>query len=172
MRSIIGKKGQVNTLAPALIALTVAGMFLILGIIILESIRDTDVVRISGSGITTNESLTIVDGNGVVMTNCSSRPGSIVTMDVVENGSDGVIYSGNYSVSGCRLVATAGTPYNNTLINASYYFTFGEDAYESTNTSVVGIATFADFWEIIVIGIVTAVTIGLLLVVFGRQGRR
>ena len=49
--------------------------------------------------------------------------------------------------------------------------TAGSDAYVTANKTLVGLGTFADFWEIIVLAIVIAVVIGLLLTVFGG-GRR
>jgi len=48
--------------------------------------------------------------------------------------------------------------------------TAGTDAYITANTTLVGLGTFADFWEIIVLAIVITIVIGLLLTVFG--GRR
>jgi len=45
--------------------------------------------------------------------------------------------------------------------------TAGTEAYTAANTTLVGLGTFADFWEIIVLAIVITVVIGLLLVVFG-----
>ena len=50
--------------------------------------------------------------------------------------------------------------------------TAATEAYTAANLTVVGLGTFADFWEIIVLAIVITVVIGLLLVVFGgRRGR-
>jgi len=50
--------------------------------------------------------------------------------------------------------------------------TAGTEAYVAANKTVVGLGTFADFWQIIVLAIVIAVVIGLLLVVFGgKKGR-
>ncbi len=50
--------------------------------------------------------------------------------------------------------------------------TAGTEAYLAANETVVGLGTFADFWEIIVLAVVITVVIGLLLVVFGgRRGR-
>ena len=48
--------------------------------------------------------------------------------------------------------------------------TSGTEAYDAANLTVVGLGTFADFWEIIVLAIITTVVIGLLIAVFG--GRR
>ena len=85
------KKGQVQTLAPAILALVFAAVVLVFGLVISQELRDTQ---------------------------------------------------------------TAGT-----------------EAYNAANLTVVGLGTFADFWEIIVLAIVITVVIGLLLVVFGG-GRR
>ena len=50
--------------------------------------------------------------------------------------------------------------------------TTGTDAFGAANLTLVGLGTFADFWEIIVLAIVITVVIGLLLVVFaGRRAR-
>lgn len=50
--------------------------------------------------------------------------------------------------------------------------TAGTDAFVAANDTLVGLATFADFWEIIVLAIVITIVIGLLLVVFGgTRGR-
>jgi len=50
--------------------------------------------------------------------------------------------------------------------------TAGTDAYAAANDTLVGLGTFADFWEIIVLAIVITVVIGLLLVVFGGRSKR
>lgn len=50
--------------------------------------------------------------------------------------------------------------------------TAGTEAYIAANDTLVGLGTFADFWEIIVLAIVITVVIGLLLVVFGGSRRR
>jgi len=50
--------------------------------------------------------------------------------------------------------------------------TSGTEAYDAANKTIVGLGTFADFWEIIVLAIVITVVIGLLLVVFGGSRRR
>jgi len=50
--------------------------------------------------------------------------------------------------------------------------TAGTEAYQSANATLVGLGTFGDFWEIIVLAIVITVVIGLLLTVFGGRVRR
>ena len=86
------KKGQIQSIAPAILALVFAAIVLVFGLVIMQSLRDTQ---------------------------------------------------------------TAGT-----------------DAYTAANDTIVGLATFADFWEIIVLAVVISVVIGLLLVVFGGGSKR
>jgi len=50
--------------------------------------------------------------------------------------------------------------------------TAGTDAYIAANNTLVGLGTFADFWEIIVLAVVISVVIGLLLTVFGNSRAR
>jgi len=88
----LNKKGQVNTLAPAILSLVFAAVVLVFGLVITQELRDTQ--------------------------------------------------------------------------------TSGTEAYDAANKTVIGLGTFADFWEIIVLAIVITVVIGLLLVIFGGTARR
>lgn len=85
------KKGQLNTLAPAILSLVFAAVVLVFGLVISQELRDTQ---------------------------------------------------------------------NN-----------GTEAFDAANLTLVGLGTFADFWEIIVLAVVITVVIGLLLVVFGGSRR-
>ena len=91
MRSVLDKKGQVNQLSGAILGLVLAGIFLVLGLVITQELRDTQ--------------------------------------------------------------------------------TSGTEAYSAANETVVGLGTFGDFMEIIVLAVVAAVVIGLLLSSFGRKSR-
>jgi len=97
MRNLL-KKGQVNALGASILGLIFASIVLIFGLVIIQSVIDTDVI-------------------------------------------------------------SEGAKINDT-------------AYEQGNLTLVGLATFADFWEIIVLAIVITVVIGLLLVVFGGKTQR
>ena len=92
MRKLMDKKGQVQTLAPAILSLVFAAVVLVFGLVISQELRDTQETTI--------------------------------------------------------------------------------DAYSAANKTLVGLGTFADFWEIIVLAIVITVVIGLLLVVFGGSRGR
>lgn len=47
--------------------------------------------------------------------------------------------------------------------------TSGTEAYTAANETIVGLGTFADYWDLIVLSIVIAVIISLLLVVFSMR---
>ena len=98
----ISKKGQVQSIAPAVLALVFAAVILVFGLVINQALIDTQISGAAG---------------------CNSS-------DTNDCG----------------------------------------PAYDAGNKTLVGLGTFADFWEIIVLAIVITVVIGLLLVVFG--GRR
>jgi len=49
LSQIKAKKGQIGSLAPAIITLVVSAVFLILGLVMLQEFRDTDVVGGSSS---------------------------------------------------------------------------------------------------------------------------
>jgi len=99
LKRLLGsKKGQIQSLSPAILALVFASIVLVFGLVMLQELRDTDVI-------------------------------------------------------------SAGA-----LVNATTYI--------AANDTLVGLATFSDFWEIIVLAIVITVVIGLLLIVFGGSRQR
>lgn len=166
------KRGQVNTIPPAVIALIVAGVFLVLGLVMLQEIRDTDVVSSVNTLTTQNETLTTVTETGETLAN-NELPAAVCTITLVTNATGGeTIAAANYTQTNCVLVSAAGGTYNNSNWNVTYDTGYGDQAYTGGNTTVVGLGTFADFWEIIVLAIVISVVIGLLLTVFGRRVRR
>lgn len=68
------------------------------------------------------------------------------------------------------VVLTFGLVISQSLRNTQ---TAGTDAFVAANKTLVGLGTFADFWQIIVLAVVIAVVIGLLLTVFGGgRGKR
>lgn len=95
----LDKKAQLGNLAPAILALVFASVLLVFGLVMLQELRQTDVVW--NKGLNQNETV-----------------------------------------------------------------------YRSANKTIVGLGTFGDFWEIIVLAIVITIVIGLLLVVFSNRGGR
>lgn len=103
----LSKKGQtVGNMGPTIIALVIAGVFLILGLVMLQAIRNADIIDNQGSTVC----------NGTATEACV--------------------------------------------------------AFDNVNDTLAGLATFSDFWEIIVLAIVISIVIGLLLIVFGRRTSR
>ena len=166
------KRGQVGSIAPAMIALVLASAVLVFGLIMTQEVRDTDVISKANTQTVTNESLNIT--GWTLMTTCNNHVsgggGTGLSVTLAINSTDGsTIPSTNYTSSGCYVKPTISSPYNKTVWNITYTFNYGDEAYDSANGTIVGLGTFADFWEIIVLAIVISVVIGLLLVVFGRR---
>ena len=169
---MMNKKGQVQTLAPAILALVFAAIVLVFGIIITQALIDSqdgsiaatsainESVVISGSG--TSAAVDAADNCGfgtwapTVIYNGSSDEILVVTTDYTLNAATGTITN----------VTFLATP-----LLMTYTYTWGGEACEGGNQTVVGLGTFADFWEIIVLAIVITVVIGLLLIVFGGARR-
>jgi len=177
--SLSQKKGQVSGLAPAIIALLIAGVFLVMGVIILQELRDLDTL-ISSSETVTNETGAWINATAYPLDDedGDKTGGFSVTAaaNATNNGTGGywVIGSGNYTVDATlgTVTGTAGRTDNYSDVNITYTYSSGEEAWDATNSSLFGISTFADFWEIIVIAIITTLVMGLLLFAFGRRTGR
>ena len=173
------KKGQLNTLAPAVLALIFAGIILVFGIIMAQELRDTQVGGQSKS-IANETFITVTDkavNTSIATTKCGFGSDWAVTNVYNVSASAGTIPSSNYTVtaSGTIIYVAGGIDhqgYNRSTWLVDSTYTDGGEACEGANKTVVGLGTFANFWEIIVLAIVIAVVIGLLLVIFGGAGRR
>lgn len=174
MRSLTcSKKGQttIQGLPTAIIALVFAAVILVMGLVITQALQDTTDGD-ETSGATSNESITLA-GTGITSEISDSDSCGYTTW------SPSIVYNGSTNET-----LTVTTDYtvnaNGSLMNVTHLVTpllvthtysWGGQACEGANLTVVGLGTFADFWEIIVLAIVITVVIGLLLVVFGG-GRR
>lgn len=170
MRSVISRKGQVNTLAPAMLALVFAAIILVFGLIISQELRDTDIVK-EAVNPTVNETGGYLNATGYTLAQSTAPGYANPVISSIENATDGTtVATGNYTLTGN--VLTNATEVVHWDVNVIYSFTRGGEAYDSTNSTIVGLGTFADFWEIIILAIVITIVIGLLLLTFGGQGRR
>lgn len=178
MKPIKSKRGQVGAMAPSIIALVLAAFLLIMGLIITQSLRDTDVLKQENSASIINETLTSVDETGDTVSNATVQGFNSFTVTQAVNASNGVVIgSGNYTVNsdtGTVTISSAGASdlYNGTDWKVSYTYLYGGEAFTDANKTLVGLGTFADFWEIMVLAIVITIVITLLLIVFGRNSRR
>ena len=177
----MNKRGQLGGLAPAIIGLTLAAVILVLGLVVTQEMTNTvDDVSFSVA----NESVTAVSNTTASTIGTASRcnfNGFSVTQ-AINTSNEAVITSNNYTVD-----ASAGTIISTEELctgvlggtsdfycgwdwNVSYTANWGDQACQSSNSTVVGLGSFADFWSIIVLAIVIAIVLGILLAVFG--GRR
>lgn len=174
MRSI-SKKGQIGALAPAMLALVLAAVLLVFGIIMMQETRDTNIISGQASETTSNETTTsIVNETGVVLVRSTEACGfnGLAIVSVTNENDTATINSGNYTSTENSIACSSCLKFNNTLWNVTYSFAHGEETCESANATIVAFGTFGEFWEIIVLAIVLSIVIGLLLVMFGRRGAR
>jgi uncharacterized membrane protein len=169
------KKGQVQTLAPAILALVFAAVVLIFGLVISQSIRDTDVITQSQTDTVINETLTTVTETGETFVTSTDRGASGFSLSRCINATGGeLIEAVNYTFTAATatIVCSSCGAFNNTDWNCDYTYSHGDEAYVAANDTLVGLGTFADFWEIIVLAIIISLVIGILLVTFSGRGRR
>jgi len=175
------RKGQVNTLAPAILSLVFAAVVLIFGIVMSQELRDTQTGDYSAS--VANESITafVGDTNQTLAGASTCGFGAVDTTSLVvynaTNSSGGttainIVGSANYTIGADGQLSNATDDYSDYAWQVSYDYSWGGEACISANKTVVGLGAFADFWEIIVLAIVITVVIGLLLIIFGGRRQR
>ena len=175
MRKFINKKGQVGAMAPAILTLVVAGIILVLGVIILQEMRDTDTFTKAISGTVSNEVITTVTETGENLAKATAPAGVCTVTAVTNSTSATAIPSTNYTATNCNVKYSSvgnGQGFNNSNWNVTYTYTEGDEAYRGTNDTIVGLGSFGDFWTIIVLAIVASIVIGLILMSFGGKKAR
>ena len=163
------KKGNLNLLVPGILTLILAAALLTFGLIITEKLVP---LTATSSVTTVNETLTSVEGVGETVagaTKCGFK--EFIVIAVTNRSTGYFINSGNYTYTSAGLIksTTSNALVNNTNWNVTYSYDYGTSVCEDTNKTVVGLGTFADFWEIIVLAIVITIVISLLLIVFARR---
>lgn len=172
--SFTSKKGQLQTLAPSVIAIVIAAVFLILGIVMLVEFRDTDILREAHTSTITNESVSTVDEIGTALGGTVQPAAHGFSLSGAINGTTGaIVESTNITITDAGLITITGGDVNNgTNLNVTYSFQHGGEAFLSANDTMIATANFSDFWEIIVLAVVISIVIGLLLVTFGTRKTR
>ena len=170
------RKGQtVQSLPMLIMTLVFAAVVLVMGLIVTQSLQDTTDGDQTGT-ISTNETLTIINDTGTteaIDNFVACGYASFTPLTVFNSSNDEALtLTTHYTVN-----SATGTLSNVSDVDGddwyiTYTYTWGGIACESANSTVVGLGTFADFWEIIVLAIVITVVIGLLLVVFGGRRER
>jgi len=171
----MSKRGQVQTIAPAILALVFAAILLVFGLVITQALRDTQDASVTSS-VANETTLQWTSGVNQTMDKATGECGfgAIGTSPVVYNATgEVIIVAANYTMfADGNMINLTNGPYSNFTWQVSYDYTWGDQACVAGNKTVIGLGTFADFWEIIVLAIVITVVIGLLLVVFGGSRRR
>ena len=172
----LSKKGQLSGMSVGILSLVFAAIVLVFGLIMLQELRDTDVLDGALSATVVNETIGVVETSAGqyldrVTSNCANN---FVVYNMANATGGETIPSNNYTVNSVtgEINVVSSSLFNYTSWNASYTYNYGDEACRSANLSIVGLGTFADFWEIIVLAIVITVVIGLLLVVFGGRRER
>ena len=174
------KKGQLSLLTPAIITLVVAAVILVIGLVILSSIQDTDVVTNGITVTVANESLTAVIDSAASPR--VSRATSLNFNNFAVTGARNTTAGTNIPLSNVTVNAS-GTVFwnagaggnngdNNTNWNVDYTYTRSDLSFEAANETIFGLGTFGDFWEIIILALIATIVIGLLLGGLGSLGRR
>lgn len=171
------RKGQLSTLTPGILSLVIAIIVLVMGIVIIQEIRDADIIDQSESSSFVNETLTTVTETGENLF-CNSNPASVCGAGTFTNATTGaVIPSTNFTQTNCNVVYSGGggdsLGANNSDWNVTYSCRYGGETFLSSNASLVGLANFSDFIPIIVIALAASIIIGLILFgfAFGRRER-
>ena len=169
MQAISSKKGNLGILVPSILVLTLAAAILVFGLVILEDLKPVTAIN-DGTG--TNEPLLTVDyaGEYVAANGTCGFKNFVVTSIINGTNTTDTINSGNYSYDETgRIWSTTSGKYNNSNWNVSYTYDYGLDACDTAGTSITGLGSFADFWEIIVLAVVITIVIGLLLAVMSSR---
>ncbi len=175
------KKGQINLLAPAILALVFGAIVLVFGLVITQSLQETIPKRSRGVFNETFSDVNNLTGTPSARANTCNFANFAVSS--AKNASGGsLIAVGNYTTvaaTGEIFVTAAGAScagslgcYNGTDWEVNYTYIDSGEACIASNKTVVGLGSFADFWEIIVLAVVIAIVIGLLLIVFGGASGR
>lgn len=160
------KKGQLAGLAMVIITLVIAAVAIFLGIQLLGGFQT---ITDDYSATITNESTGFINQSGYTLTGASTVSGfNNPIIVLISNKSNGVtIASGNYTLVGNTIYNATATVW--TAVNVTYTYNYGQGAYVASNKSIVGTASFTDFWSLIVLAVVITIVIGLILAVMSSR---
>ena len=165
----------IGSLPSSIIAIVVAIIILVLGVVIIQEIRDVPMVSTNEAYSTTNETLTTVAEAGELVA-CGTYPAGVCNVEIVTNATAGnTIPSSNYTITNCNIAysgESGGQGHNNSDWNVTYSCTYGGVGYTASNASLVAVGNFSDFIPIIIIALAASIVIGLILLGFLARGRQ
>ncbi|MEE9238435.1 MAG: hypothetical protein V3U58_02625 [Thermodesulfobacteriota bacterium] len=170
----------ISDLGSFAIALLIGAVILGLGGTILDKIKTTQTDKTATLPL--NESLTWAGNNTAI--SFAQESVKTDTVKVYNNGTI-MLQSGNYTFSGNSIIITnqsllwngSNASENSNIpnllvtenLNASYSYSFGSSAKNTTEFGLTGVGTMAEFIPTIAIVAVAAIVIGVILIFFGRR---
>lgn len=172
---MMNRKGNLQIIVPAILTLVLAATILVFGLIITQELRDTDALTSQLQTVTNETGAYINDTNPYVLAGATASGFNSVSISAARGGTNAsnpveAIESANFTVNAVSGEITNTTSETYVNVELDYTYQQGGIAFVAANDTIVGLGTFADFWEIIVLAVIITVIIGLLLVVF--TGRR
>ncbi len=176
MRKITDKKGQaqIALVLTGIMTLIIGAFVLVMGLIMMDELY-LDTGDVSGSS--ENEALSTVDEAGETVANATQCGFQGLTVSSITNQSDGVdLHLDNFTINGrSGLIAFTGEDdnANNSNIHVNYTYNYGGNLEKcsAANETMVGIGSFGDFVDLIVLAIIIAVIISLVVVAFAARRR-
>lgn len=170
-------KGQINTITPGIVALVVAVIILVIGIVMINNIVENPELSQQYSTTVANES-GFLNSSGYNLTTAGSPGANNIVIVRVINGSSGTILtSPNYTLVTTdlnrRFLVINGSTNPQVYANANitYSYFYGDVSYVSGSQSLTGLATLGTFVPLIVLAFAAAIIIGLILTGFTFGGR-
>lgn len=166
-----GKKGNLNLLTPGVVTIVLGSIILVFGLIILDELMNDTVTE---KGIITQEAVTQTElalnttldrsvdclFQGLSVSSCTNGTTSGI-----------VIAPGNYTV-GVNYIHNLTSTFSTASWYCNYTYKYGAAACTQGNLSIVGLAKFSDYIDLISLGVVITVILGVVILVFVIAGRR
>ncbi|MBC8495826.1 hypothetical protein H8D36_06740 [archaeon] len=153
--------------------LVVVGIFLAIGLIVLAQFMNTAYSDASGTVVGFELATETTDGAFVAFPNATLPIVACSVTNVTNQTEFSQIGDTNYTLSsdGCNIQATATSPYNNSLWNVSYTFTYGlaNDASNAIGSTITATDDVADWLPILVVMLMAGIVVALVQILRRRS---
>lgn len=167
------KKGQMSAMPFTIITLIVTIIIFVLGLVIIQETRDVNMISASDSQSYSNETVSNVLNSTDTNLACASAALATCSITTLTNATNGiVINSTEHLQTNCVVRSVGSNAFNGSDWNATYSCTYGGEAFDGVNESLVGFGDFADFIPIIVIAIAAGLVMAIILSSFVFKGRK
>jgi len=184
MKSSLNKKGQVELVITGVLALTLASILLVMGLIMMDELMQD--VSTDSATVTNETTAAVVTEAGTSATAntgvCGFNSFAVTSANVKNATAAYDIAAGNYTVTASRGVATIAfistdaddvAKFNNSKWNITGTYLWGNtEACDASNSTIAGQGKFADYWDLIVLAIIITVVISLIIGLGMLRGRR